>query len=236
MPVQTRQQAMQATDRLPSSHYAADSALTTARLLPAGELPYTGISSADRDPRDRAHVTANTPQTTGRSIRRKICEASPSDEEMIADMQAFEQQLGEVYQDRPAKLTEANTAAQRRDLWSLQREAEALQDAEAMLQQDLEVAAETAEHELCSYWLQQAAEYVIKPSQIQSLGPTAVSKMMSAASQLLSVCQHARDATQQAEVQNLRQELQQSRTLNQVEQMQCLELQQANWYAQYTDA
>ena len=215
---------MQAADRLPHSHTAG----SYARLLPAGDLP----SSAGLDPGPQAHVTANTPHTASRSVRRKMCEASPSDEEMVADMQAFEQQMIGVYQDHPAKFTQADAAAQQRDLLSLQREAEALQDAEALMQQDMEVAAEIAELELCSDQLLQASDYILKPSQFKCLSPTDLNKMMSAASHLLSVCQHAKDAAQQAEVQNLRQRLQQLQTINQVEQMQCLELRQANRYAQ----
>ena len=236
MPVQTRQQAIQAADRLPYSLYAGSSASVAARLSPAGELPYIGMSSTGLDPGDPAHLTANTPQTAGRSVRRKICEASPSDEEMVADMQAFEQQMVEIYQHHPDNLTEANSAAQQRDLMSLQREAEALQDAEAMIQQDLEVAAEIAELGFCSDRLQQAAEFILKPSRFQSLSPTDLNKIISAASHLLSVCQNAKDTMQQAELQNLRQDLQQLRTLNQVEQMHSLEVQRENRYAQQKNA
>ena len=227
MPVQTRQQAVQAADRLPYQHCVGSSAPVTARLLPG----CIGISSAD--PRDPAHVAAHTPRTAGRSVRRKICEALPSDEQMVADMQAFEQQMVDQQMvDHPAKSTEATTAAQQRDLLSLQREAEALQDAEAMMQQDLEVAAETAELQLCSDRLQQAAELILIPSQFRSLSPTDLNKMISTASHLLSVCQNAKDAAQQAELQNLRQEVQQWRSLNQLEQMQCFGLRRENRYAQ----
>lgn len=154
---------------------------------------------------------------------------------MVADMQAFEQQMIEVCHHHPAKFTRANSAAQQRDFLSLHREAEALQDAEAMMQQDLEVAAEIAELELCSDRLQQAAAFVLKPSQFQSLSPIDLNKMMSAASHLLSVCQNAKDTIQRAEVQNLRQDLQQLRTLKQVEQMHSLELRRENRYAQRQD-
>ena len=186
--------------------------------------------------RSRVHVNADTPQTAGRSMRRKVCKASSSDEQMVADMQAFEQQMVENYHDHPANLSEAEAAARQHDLLSIQRQAKALQDAEAMMQQDLQVAAEVTQLELCSDRLQRAAEFILKPSLFRSLSPTDLNSMISAANHLLSVCQNARNVTQQAEMQNLRLELQQLRTLNQCEQLQCRDLRQANRYMQESKA
>ena len=245
MPVQTRQQATQAANQLPHSHYTGDSA--SNRLLPTGGLlglPESGMlpSQLCHDQHDRVRANANTPQTAGRCVRRRICEASHSDEQMVADMQAFEQQMVEGYQDYlgcPAKFNDAEAAAHQRNLFSLQREAEALEDAEAKMQQDLEVAAEIAELELCSEHLQLAADLVMKPSRFQALSLTDLNKMISAANHVVSVCQHAKAATQQAEVENLResiqsmeQEVQHLQALTQEEHLQCLELRQSNRYVQ----
>lgn len=229
MPVGTRQQAVQAADHMPYSHHA-DGPVSVAH----SELPDMGTSSVDLHdtPHNRANLNANTPQTAGRSVRRKVCKASSSDEQMVADMQAFEQQMVETCHDHPANFHDAEAAARQYDLMSIQRQAKALQDAEAMMQQDLQVAAETSQLQLCSDHLQQAADFVLKPSLYQSLSPTDLNSMMSAANHLLSVCQNVRDVTRQAEVQSLRHELQQLRTLNQCEQLQCLDLQRANRYMQ----
>lgn len=52
-------------------------------------------------------------------MRRKVCKASSSDEQMVADMQAFEQQMVETYHDHPANLSEAEAAARQHDLLSI---------------------------------------------------------------------------------------------------------------------
>lgn len=224
---------MQAADHLPYSHHAGGSASVTHSDLPDIGTSSVGFEVDLHDAlRNRPHVNANTPQTAGRSVRRKVCKASSSDEQMVADMQAFEQQMVETCHDHPANFHDAEAAARQYDLMSIQRQAKALQDAEAMMQQDLQVAAEITQLQLCSDRLQQAAECVLKPSLFRSLSPTDLNSMISAANHLLSVCQNARDVTQQAEVQNLRHELQQLRTPNQCEQLQCLDLQRANRYMQ----
>lgn len=64
-----------------------------------------------------------------------------------------------------------------------------------MMQQDIEVAAEVAELQLCSDRLQQAVEFILKSRQFQSLSPTDLNKMISTASHLLSECQNAKYAT-----------------------------------------
>lgn len=70
---------------------------------------------------------------------------------MVADMQAYEQQMVEGFLHPlccPADTTKSAATANQRDLLSLQREAQALQDAEAQMQRDVEAAAEvTAEAE-----------------------------------------------------------------------------------------
>lgn len=121
----------------------------------------------------------STPQTAGRCVRRRLCEASPTEEQMVADMQAFEQEMVEGYLNHlscSANATESAATAHHRDLLSLQREAQALQDAEAEMQQDLEVAAEIkAETEhlaLCSDRLREAADLILDSGRIFSLAPT----------------------------------------------------------------
>lgn len=157
---------------------------------------------------------------------------------MVADMQAFEQEMVEGYLNHlscSANATESAATAHHRDLLSLQREAQALQDAEAEMQQDLEVAAEIkAETEhlaLCSDRLREAADLILDSGRIFSLAPTTLHEMMSAANHLLSKCQMAKDVAQQTEMQLLKDELHQLKKLHKEDTLRYSDLQRTNRYA-----
>ena len=95
---------------------------------------------------------------------------------MVADMQAYEQQMVEGFLEHPscpADTTKAAATANQRDLLSLQREAQALQDAEAQMQRDLEAAAEVAAEteylRLCWERLHDAADLILNPASYSPL-------------------------------------------------------------------
>ena len=206
MPVQTRQQAHVRCLLCPQH-----SVLSTS----AGLLPASGMVQSQ----PAATLQTDTPQTAGRRVRRRLCEASPTEEQMVADMQAYEQQMLDGFLEPPscpADTTKAAATANQRDLLSLQREAQALQDAEAQMQRDLEAAAEVAAEteylRLCWERLHDAADLILNPSKLVSL-------------------QIAKDAAQQAEVQRLERELQQVKTLHKEDMVRCSGLQQTNRYA-----
>lgn len=157
---------------------------------------------------------------------------------MVADMQAYEQHMVEGFLEHlgcPADTIKSAATAKQRDLLSLQREAQAQQDTEAQLQRDLqaaaEVAAETEYLGLCRERLYDAADLILNPSKFFSLDTTKLQQTMSAANHLLSRCQLAKDAAQQAEIQRLEHEVQQFKTLHKEEMLRCSGLQHRNRYA-----
>ena len=229
MPVQTRQ-STQAASHPRRLQYdgkclpASACTLTTAALA-------SGRTSQAQAPQQAS--TANTPQTAGRSVRRRICEASPSDEQMVADMQAYEQQMAEGYQEClgcTVNITDTGAVAKlnQRNLTSLQHEAEELQTAEAQIQQDLEVAAEAAALESHSECLHAAADFILTPNQSPFLAADNIQKTVQAAKHLLSICEKAQNFRQQAELQTLRQEIQQLQMRSAEDKNQCAALQATN--------
>lgn len=221
--MQTRQ-ATQAASHRQCSQHAVECSPALAGMANSS-MPHI------RDPQQAA--TANTPQTAGTSVRRRLCEASPSEEQMVADMQAYEQQMAEGYQDYlacPVNITDAEAAANQRNLTSLQQEAEEMQKAEAEMQQDLEAAAEAAELESHSECLQAAAEFILTPSSLPHLY-TDDMYIQKSIKHLLAICEKAQTSRQQAEVQTLRQEILQLQMQSAGDKFQNAALQATNWCA-----
>ena len=122
-------QTRRATQAAGEQHYTQDNderSSAPADAINTAQLPTSSTAHHQAHAEQQeASVAAHTPHAGGRNVRRRICEASASEEQMVADMQAFEQQRAEGDQDYLScpSATHSERTAYERNLETKQAEA-----------------------------------------------------------------------------------------------------------------
>lgn len=238
----TPRQATQAASQV--LHYQATSALAASVSAPERRLTTPAMhGSSMQQPRVAFTIAAHTlPNMPNYAIPRTVT-ATPIEERVLAELDIFDLQMSGAYLDSPAdtagsRIPSSCGASQQQfaaqlSLDATHREAEALAE-EEHYQETLLAAAEEAhlqrEQQSWCGQLHYAADLMHDTYKFDSLSTAEICMLQAAAHHLLSVCNDAKDAVQQKELQRMKQELQRLEVLNKVQGQKCAELKECNRY------
>lgn len=186
-------------------------------------LPHGAWSGGVRCfPPDRLSQAAQSPpesqvqrQPCSTAKQSRSCTATPSDEQLLAELEDFDQQCLQAYITSSRSTDQAphfedeaefnlfqQEAAARCKLDAARREAEALLEADAEQDSVLQAAAQSAlaEREACCQQLHFAAELMSKPHKFSEMAMEDLSNLQAAAQHFLSVCNDVRDLLHEEEL------------------------------------